>query len=59
MIKSKGGSLLRAIFAVVGTISFLIGLYLLNQGNLLSATSFGIAGILMITISILPFIRKS
>jgi len=59
MIKNKKGSLLRAIFAIIGSICFLTGLFFLNEDSFLNAAIFGIAGILIIAISALPFIKSS
>jgi len=56
---NKRGSTLRAIFAVVGAIFFLIAIYFLNVNEILQAAIFGIIGILLIAITSLPLIKSS
>ncbi len=55
-LSTKKGSTLRGIFAIIGAILFLLGLYLLNEDDILWASILGIAGILVLTVSVLTFI---
>ncbi|MEK6917936.1 MAG: hypothetical protein AABW51_03215 [Nanoarchaeota archaeon] len=57
MIKNKKGYWYRAIFAIVGSVMLLVGIYLLNQNNFVEAAVLGILGILLITISVFPFAK--
>lgn len=53
----KRGSTIRGVFAIIGAILFLSGLYLLNEDQVLYAGITGIIGILILAIAILPFIK--
>ncbi|MFH1326644.1 MAG: hypothetical protein ABIH59_00770 [archaeon] len=57
MVKNKRGSFFKVISAIVGAVLFLAALFFLNQENVLNAAIFGVIGILLITISALPFIK--
>lgn len=58
MIESKKGSAIRIVAAILGGALFFTALYFLNQENIFQATIFGIVGIILITISMLPFDTK-
>lgn len=59
MIKSKRGYWYRTFLAIIGSIMLLIGLYYLNQAKIVETAIFGIIGVLLITVSVFPFIEKS
>ena len=55
MIESKKGSAIRIIAAILGGTLFFTALYFLNQENFFQATVFGMIGVILIAISMLPF----
>jgi len=58
MIQGKKGSYFRIISSIFGSALLLIALYFLNQEKFLYGGVMGIIGILLITISTLPFIKS-
>jgi predicted membrane-bound mannosyltransferase len=56
---NKKGSALRIISAILGGILFLIALYFLNKEQLMQATVIGVIGVLLITVSLFPFLRST
>jgi hypothetical protein len=58
-MQNKKGSTLRVIFAVIGTLLFILALYFLGKENIVYTAIFGIAGILTITICLFPFAKFS
>jgi hypothetical protein len=59
MITGKRGYWYRAIFAIIGSIMLLIALFYLNQEKVVNTAVFGIVGVLLITISIFPFVKSN
>ena len=57
MLKEKRGYAIRTMFAIIGSAILLASLYMLNKENFLYGGVLGIVGILLITISIFPYIK--
>ena len=57
MITCKKGYWYRAIFAIIGSVMILAGLYFLNQESFVEAAILGVLGVLLITISVFPLTK--
>ena len=58
MLSGKKGYWYRAVLAIIGSVELLVALYLLNKEKIIEAAILGITGILLITISVFPFIES-
>ena len=59
MLKGKRGNSIRVISSIAGSCLLLLGLYFLNKKDFLYGGAIGIIGILLITISIFPYIKAT
>ena len=59
MIQGKRGNTFRTISAIIGSAILLAAMYLLDQENFLYGGILGVVGILLITVSIFPYIKSS